>query len=177
MRISSKFNWWQAFILPGIVLVLVLGSAYGLSLKIGSESFSKYIIDPQFWAGIIFFITMLTIFEFHIETCKKVVLDQQGITITTLYSSVFIPWRQVKIVNLRASQESAFQRFWWIKFWMDTHNLKRVKAVERQRAVKLTLRKGKKKVIMDTYYSNMPELRQAFKKVRQAIRKNKPVRF
>jgi hypothetical protein len=159
MTLQSKFDLINAIIAP-IILVIVLG---GIGVGLGYISFldvsngkADSIFKTPIYGSILMFGAVIGLVIHYLKTVKKIQIDNQGIKFTSLFSSEFIRWNDVKKIELIGKSRKR-------SIIAETTNL--------------DLKSGKEIDIIAAYYQNMPNLRMTFRQVDQFLTNNETVQL
>lgn len=157
MTITSKFHPFNSFIAP-ILLVIVLGGISFLVVFLSFLDVNNGKVDSIFktpiYGSVLLFAALIWTVTHYLKTCRKIQLNNQGIKLSSLSSSEFIPWNEIKKIELIGKSRNRM-------IIAETTNLE--------------LKSGKEIDIIASYYQNMPSLRITLEQVHQFLTNNEPV--
>lgn len=157
MTLTSKFHPVNAILFP-ILLVFILCA---LSWLIAFLSFLDLsngkvdsILNTPIYGAIILQGTVVFLVYFYFKTLKKIQITNQGIKLSTLLSSEFIPWSEVEKIDLTGKSQIMMTPL---------------------ESTSISLKTGKKKDIIAAYYENMPNLRTTLEQASHFLTNNESV--
>ncbi len=157
MTITSKFHPINAIIVP-IILVIVFGGlsyllAFILFLDVSNGKVDSIFKTPIYGSFLLVAAAIALVYH-YLRTCKKIQLNNQGIKFSNRFGTEFIPWNEIKKIELIGRSRSRM-------IIAETTNL--------------DLKSGKEIDIIASYYQNMPSLRMTLEQVHQFLTNNEPV--
>lgn len=158
MTVKSRFNNVNSIIAPTLLVIFLTAMAcliMFLSFKDVENGKVDSILKTPIYGSIILFGAVILTTIHYIKICKSICIDNKGIKLSNLFKSEFIPWNDIRKIELIAkSQDGAMMP-------MDAANL--------------ILKSGRQLDILAPYYENMATIRQTLKQVVECQEANKPI--